>query len=98
MLPELEGATPIASYAGLRPAGRGVNYVIGASATEPRLINAAAIRSTGFSASLGIAERIVSLVEDLGVQLEADQELPAAESPPGEGPWWQRTVRAKVLG
>jgi glycerol-3-phosphate dehydrogenase len=98
ILPELEGATPIASYAGLRPAGRGVNYVIGPSATEPRLINAAAIRSTGFSASLGIAERIVSLIEDLGVQLEADRELPAAELPPGDGPWWQRTVRAKVLG
>jgi glycerol-3-phosphate dehydrogenase len=98
MLPELEGASPIASYAGLRPAGRGVNYVIGPSATEPRLINAAAIRSTGFSASLGIAERIVSLVEDLGVPLEPDRELPVVETPPDDGPWWQRTVRAKVLG
>lgn len=98
MFPELEGATPIASYAGLRPAGRGVNYVIGPSATEPRLINAAAIRSTGFSASLGIAERIVSLVEDLGVRLEADRDLPAPGSPSSDGPWWQRTVRAKVHG
>jgi glycerol-3-phosphate dehydrogenase len=98
MLPELEGATPIASYAGLRPAGRGVNYVIGPSTTEPRLINAAAIRSTGFSASLGIAERIVSFVESLGVHLEADRELPAAEPSPSDGPWWQRTVRAKVRG
>ena len=34
--PPLEGAEPIASYAGLRPAGRGVNYVIGPSATIPR--------------------------------------------------------------
>jgi glycerol-3-phosphate dehydrogenase len=98
MFPELEGATPIASYAGLRPAGRGVNYVIGPSATEPRLINAAAIRSTGFSASLGIAERIVSLVEDLGVRLEADRDLPAPELPSSDGPWWQRTARAKVNG
>jgi Predicted dehydrogenase len=98
MLPELEGATPIASYAGLRPAGRGVNYVIGPSAREPRLINAAAIRSTGFSASLGIAERIVAVVEDLGAQLEADRELPAVDVPRGDWPWWQRTARAKVLG
>ena len=29
--PPLEGAEPIASYAGLRPAGRGVNYAIGRS-------------------------------------------------------------------
>jgi glycerol-3-phosphate dehydrogenase len=98
MLPELEGATPIASYAGLRPAGRGVNYVIGPSAAEPRLINAAAIRSTGFSASLGIAERIVSLAEALGIHLEADRELPAADVPRFDGPWWQRTARQKVPG
>jgi glycerol-3-phosphate dehydrogenase len=98
IFPELEGATPIASYAGLRPAGRGVNYVIGPSATEPRLINAAAIRSTGFSASLGIAERIVSLIDALGVDLEDDRELPAVDLPPGDGPWWQRTAREKVTG
>ena len=30
MHPPLEGAEPIAAYAGLRPAGRGVNYLIGA--------------------------------------------------------------------
>jgi glycerol-3-phosphate dehydrogenase len=97
MFPELEGETPIASYAGLRPAGRGVNYVIGPAATEPRLINAAAIRSTGFSASLGIAERIVSLVEELGIQLGGDRELPAPSvTSPGDAPWWQRTARAKV--
>jgi glycerol-3-phosphate dehydrogenase len=96
MLPELEGATPIASYAGLRPAGRGVNYVIGPSVTEPRLIHAAAIRSTGFSASLGIAERLVSIAESLGVSLEPDRELPAIDAPRSDEPWWQRTARAKV--
>lgn len=98
MLPELEGATPIASYAGLRPAGRGVNYVIGPSAAEPRLINAAAIRSTGFSASLGIAERIVSLVESAGITLGDERQLPAVKAPDVNGPWWQRTARAKVAG
>ena len=35
MHPPLDGAEPIASYAGLRPAGRGVNYAIGASAASP---------------------------------------------------------------
>ena len=62
MLPALEGAQQIASYAGLRPAGRGVNYVIGRSAADERLINVAAIRSTGLSASLGIAEHVAELV------------------------------------
>ena len=55
MSPPLESAEPIAGYAGLRPAGRGVNYLIGPPLRCPGLINVAAIRSTGLSASLGIA-------------------------------------------
>ena len=62
MHPPLRDAQPIASYAGLRPAGRGVNYLIGRSAADERLINVAAIRSTGLSASLGIAEHVADLV------------------------------------
>ncbi len=81
MLPALEGAEPIAEYAGLRPAGRGVNYVIGASAACPGLVNVAAIRSTGLSASLGIAEHVLGLVEEQGVQLGREREL-KAEPPP----------------
>ena len=54
--PALEGAEPVA-LAGLRPAGRGVNYVIGARAPAG-LVNVAAIRSTGLTASLGIAEYV----------------------------------------
>jgi glycerol-3-phosphate dehydrogenase len=96
MFPALEGAEPIASYAGLRPAGRGVNYVIGPSAAEPRLINAAAIRSTGLSASLGIAERIASFVEAAGIALGDEREASAGERHAFGGPWWQRTARAKA--
>ena len=62
MLPWLAEAEPVGSWAGLRPAGRGVNYVIGPSPAEPRLINVAAIRSTGLSASLGIGEHVAGLV------------------------------------
>lgn len=96
MYPPLDGASPIASYAGLRPAGRGVNYVIGPSAAAPRLINAAAIRSTGVSASLGIAERVVSLIAKRGVPLGRDRDLPPA--PPSEepAPWWQRSALARA--
>jgi glycerol-3-phosphate dehydrogenase len=63
MLPALDGAEPIASCACLRPAGRdGANYVIGPSTACPGLINVAAIRSTGLSASLGIGEYVAELV------------------------------------
>jgi glycerol-3-phosphate dehydrogenase len=97
MLAGLEGAEPIASYAGLRPAGRGVNYVIGPSAKCSRLINAGAIRSTGLSASLGIAERVVSLIGRHGVALHEDRPLSSPASPvDGEGPWWRRTAFARA--
>jgi glycerol-3-phosphate dehydrogenase len=60
LLPALAGAEPVATYAGLRPAGRGRNYVIERS--RPELIHVAAIRSTGLSASLGIAEHVAAMV------------------------------------
>jgi glycerol-3-phosphate dehydrogenase len=91
MYPPLLGAEPVASYAGLRPAGRdGANYVIGPSPTCPRLINVAAIRSTGLSASLGIGEHVAELVERAGVPVGAPQPLPPGEPPSADGPWWRR--------
>ena len=92
MCPALEGAQPIAAYAGLRPAGHGVNYVIGPSAACPGLVNAAAIRSTGLSASLGIAERVTDIVEQLGVSLAKERPLDPGAAPPSSGPWWRRTA------
>jgi glycerol-3-phosphate dehydrogenase len=92
MLPELEGAEPIASYAGLRPAGRDCNYVIGPAAANPRLINVAAIRSTGLTASLGIADHALGLVAEAGVELGEERELAAPEpvAEVGDEPWWRR--------
>jgi glycerol-3-phosphate dehydrogenase len=92
MLPALAGAEPIASYAGLRPAGRGCNYVIGPSRAEPRMINVAAIRSTGLTASLGIAEHVVALLADAGLELGDERELPAVQPADGGEPWWQRAA------
>jgi len=65
MYPPLEGAEPIASRACLRPAGCGINYVIGPSEACPQLVNVAAIRSTGLSASLGIGEYVAAMVEEM---------------------------------
>jgi glycerol-3-phosphate dehydrogenase len=96
MLPDLEGAEPIAAYAGLRPAGREVNYAIGPSPACPALINVAAIRSTGLSASLGIAEHVTGLLERQGIAMGPDRLLPAAPPPPREGPWWRRTANHKA--
>jgi glycerol-3-phosphate dehydrogenase len=94
--PELEGAEQVGEYAGLRPAGRGVNYVIGPSAACPGLVNAAAIRSTGLTASLGIAERIRGIVGQLGVALRPPGDLEPASAPPAAGSWWRRTMEHRA--
>jgi glycerol-3-phosphate dehydrogenase len=62
MWPPLAGAEQVGAWAGLRPAGRGANYLIGPSRACRGLINVAAIRSTGLTASLGIAEYVCGLV------------------------------------
>jgi len=91
--PQLEGADPVAAYAGLRPAGRGVNYAIGPSRACPGLVNVAAVRSTGLTASLAIAEHVANLVERAGVHLGPEQELLPGAVPAPDGPWWRRTAR-----
>jgi glycerol-3-phosphate dehydrogenase len=98
MWPPLEGAEPVASYAGLRPAGRhGVNYLIGPSVACSRLINVAAIRSTGMTASLGIGEHVADLVAEAGIELGPDRPLPPAAPPPsGDDPWWLRAAKRKA--
>jgi glycerol-3-phosphate dehydrogenase len=92
MFPALEGAEPIASYAGLRPAGRGVNYVLGRSRACERMVNVAAIRSTGMTASLAIAERVAGLVGYLGIELGTERPLQPGAAPPPAGPWWRRVA------
>jgi glycerol-3-phosphate dehydrogenase len=92
MLPALEGAEPVAVYAGLRPAGRDVNYVIGPSPACPQLVNVAAIRSTGLTASLGIGEHVTGLLAQLGVALGPRRSLGAQPVVAAEAPWWRRTA------
>ena len=100
MYPPLEDAEPVAAYAGLRPAGRGVNYLIGPSGACPGLVNVAAIRSTGLTASLGIAERVCAIVGELGVALGPERPLEPGPASGFAGPWWRRTAeyRAELVG
>jgi glycerol-3-phosphate dehydrogenase len=91
MFPALEGTEPIAAYAGLRPAGRGVNYAIAPSPHIEGLIDVAAIRSTGLSASLGIADHVAALVAET-TKLGPHTPPASPEPLPRRGiaiPWWQ---------
>ena len=90
----LAGAEAVFRYAGLRPAGRGCNYVIAESPDLPGMIDVGAIRSTGLSASAGIGEYVCELAAGMGITL-GDPEPVAAGPVPGpapRSPWWRRTA------
>lgn len=96
LYPQLDGAEPIAAYAGLRPAGRGVNYLIGRSAVCESLVNVAAVRSTGLSASLGIGEHVAGIVGGMGVRLGQTRPLIGGGRPTQREEWWARAARHAV--
>jgi glycerol-3-phosphate dehydrogenase len=70
--------------------------LIGPSRACDRLVNVAAIRSTGLTASLGIAEHVCSIVKGLGLPLGAEQSLQSGSAPASPGPWWRRTAEARA--
>ena len=99
MYPPLAGLAPRAAYAGLRPAGRDANYVIGEAPALRGLINVAAIRSTGLSASLAIGELVTVMLAARGrIALGAARVL-AAPPPPSADPtpWWARSARHRGI-
>jgi glycerol-3-phosphate dehydrogenase len=78
-LPALENMPITAVYAGLRPATERKEYRIEADQTK-NWITVGGIRSTGLSASLGIAQHVFRLYEGLGAKHEpiVDPSLPKA--------------------
>lgn len=76
--PALESLGPLSCYAGPRPAGRGVDDIVGPSVDCPRPVDVAAIRSTDLTASLGIAAHVADLLpevgSDVGLQLSTTPE------------------------
>ena len=96
MWPPLADSEPVFAYAGLRPAGRGVNYLIGRSRVCERLVNVAAIRSTGLTASLGIAEHVCGLLEEMGVPPAPERPLKHVALPESPVPWWRRAAEHRA--
>ena len=96
MWPPLERAELVGEYAGLRPAGRGTGYVIGPSAACSGLVNVAAIRSTGLTASAAIAERVGEIVAQRGIAVGERAPLEPGLIGPLPGPWWRRAAEHRV--
>ncbi|WP_193047977.1 NAD(P)/FAD-dependent oxidoreductase [Mycolicibacterium baixiangningiae] len=95
--PKLAGLEPVAAYAGLRTAGRDANYIIEHSAVDNRLINVAAIRSTGLSACLGIASYVSEMLPALGIAVEELRPASPATAAATGVPWWRRTAEKAAL-
>jgi len=56
-------------------------------------VHAAAIRSTGLSAALAIAERVTELLAEMGVTIGSEGPLARGEPQLPSEPWWQRSAR-----
>ncbi len=85
LIPELLDEDVTAVYAGLRAATEHDDYQIRAR-TRQRTVTVGGIRSTGLTASMGIAAHVVGLLADAGLVLPAAQDLPPPRVPPlGEG-------------
>jgi glycerol-3-phosphate dehydrogenase len=76
ILPGLEREEVTASYAGLRAATEHSDYQLG---SHGRYVRVAGIRSTGLTASLGIAEHVAGLLGEAGLPLKPRA---AAAEPP----------------
>ncbi|REE67333.1 glycerol-3-phosphate dehydrogenase [Paenibacillus taihuensis] len=74
LLPDASRYASIRQFAGVRAVGSTGDFIIGRSVSEERLIHAAGIRSTGVSASPGVAELVVDKLIEAGLELIPKQE------------------------
>lgn len=80
LIPQTREVSSIRQFAGLRAVCSEGDFVIRPSAQDPRMIHAAGIRSTGVSASPGIAELVAETLEQAGLALVPKPE-PTLELP-----------------
>lgn len=95
MFAGLAHAREVSAYAGLRTTGvDGVNYAIAHSSTIAALVHVGAIRSTGLSASLGIAEHVMNMLRDRDlVAPRGGRWLAPSVAPRAAEDWWRRAAR-----
>ena len=80
LIPEARNCESIRQFAGVRAVCSEGDFVIRPSSADPRLVHAAGIRSTGISASPGIAELVFEKLREAGLSAaerrEAVTEIP----------------------
>lgn len=73
MVPDVRSYQTVRQYAGVRAVNEDGDYIIRSSKKAKHMIHVAGIRSTGLSASPGIAEVVFELLQSLGCSLEKNQ-------------------------
>lgn len=76
LVPSVDEADIVASFAGIRPAVAEGDFLLGAT-DRPGFINAAGIESPGLTAAPAIAEALRDAIADAGVALRPRAQLPA---------------------
>lgn len=84
LMPTLFDDEVTATYAGLRAAIDSDDYLIDVDADQ-RYVLVGGIRSTGLTAGMAIAEHVVALLDDTGLDLTPRPELPAPPRMPNIG-------------
>jgi glycerol-3-phosphate dehydrogenase len=84
LMPSLLREEVTASYAGLRAAIDGTDYLIDVDNTQHYLL-VGGIRSTGLTSGMAIAEHVVQLLRDTDVQLTPRENLPQPPRMPNIG-------------
>jgi len=80
MVPAIRAADVITSFAGIRPAASGEDFIVGKTEV-PGLINAAGIQSPGLTASPAIAARVREALLEEGLRLEMKKDFRPARRP-----------------
>jgi glycerol-3-phosphate dehydrogenase len=96
LMPRLLDEEVTAGYAGLRAAIDRDDYLIEADAAQ-RYVLVGGIRSTGLTASMAIAEHVVGLIEQAGLQLVPRLELPVPPRVPNLGEAFRRPYQSDEL-
>ncbi len=96
IMPALLTQEVTAAYAGLRAAHNQPDYLIEAEATKRYLI-AGAIRSTGLTSAIAVAEYVGDMLSTLGFDMSERESLPPAPTMPPLGERFQRPFANEAL-
>jgi glycerol-3-phosphate dehydrogenase len=98
LVPTLDRRDVIAVFAGLRAAGSTGDFWIDAPREAPGLINVGGIESPGFTAAPAIAEYVVELLQDCGLELIARPDFSPIRCPPPRFSELSHQEQAALIG